>query len=156
VPGLRVVQINRLSPTIQNTKSALGKISGQVALKGHGNSVAQMLGSASGEVAVLMGKGEISNILLEFLGVDGGEVIKFLVRGDRHVQLLCAAAAWRLRSVSSIRCWLCSQTLNLAPVRMLTARVRWPSLQKHPTLQPNPGPSQQLSDLLLLLVDQRG
>ena len=47
-----------------------------------------MLGSASGEVAVLMGKDEISNILLEFLGLDGGEIIKFLVRGDRHVPLL--------------------------------------------------------------------
>jgi hypothetical protein len=69
---LRAVQLNRLFPTIPNTQSALGKISGQVALKGHGNSVAQMLGSASGDVAVLMGKGEISNILLEFLGLDGG------------------------------------------------------------------------------------
>ena len=87
VPGLRAVQLNRLFPTIQNTKSALGKISGQVALKGHGNSVAQMQGSASGEVAVLMGKDEISNILLEFLGLDGGEIIKCLVRGDRHVPL---------------------------------------------------------------------
>jgi hypothetical protein len=145
-----------LVSTIQNTKSALGKISGQVVLKGHGNSVAQMLGSASGEVVMLMGKGEISNILLEFLGLDGGEIIKFLVRGDRHVQLLCAAAAWRLRSVSSSRCWRCSQPLKPATVRMLTARVRWPSLQKHPALQPNPGPSQQLSDRLLLLVDQRG
>lgn len=94
---LRAVQLNRLFPTIQSTKSALGKISGQVALKGHGNSVAHMLGSASGEVAVLMGKGEVSNILLEFLGLDGGEIIKFLVRGDRNVQLLCAAAAFDVK-----------------------------------------------------------
>lgn len=94
---LRAVQLNRLFPTIQNTKSALGKISGQVALRGHGNSVAQMLGSASGDVAVLMGKGEVSNILLEFLGLDGGEIIKFLLRGDRNVQLLCAAAAFDVK-----------------------------------------------------------
>jgi uncharacterized protein involved in outer membrane biogenesis len=94
---LRAVQLNRLFPTIPNTKSALGKISGQVAFKGRGNSVAQMLGSASGDVAVLMGKGEISNILLEFLGLDGGEIIKFLLRGDRNVQLLCAAAAFDVK-----------------------------------------------------------
>ncbi len=94
---LRAVQLNRLFPTIQNTKSALGKISGQVALKGRGNSVAQMLGSASGNVAVLMGKGQISNILLEFLGLDGGEIIKFLLRGDRNVPLLCAAAAFDVK-----------------------------------------------------------
>lgn len=94
---LRAVQLNRLFPTIQNTKSALGKISGQVALKGRGNSMAQMLGTASGDVAVLMGRGEISNILLEYIGLDGGEIIKFFIRGDRNVQLLCAAAAFDVR-----------------------------------------------------------
>jgi len=68
-----------------------------VALKGHGNSMAQMLGGASGDVAVLMGKGEISNILLEFLGLDGGEIIKFLLLGDRNVVLRCAAAAFDVK-----------------------------------------------------------
>ena len=91
------VQLNKLFPTIETTKSSLGKISGQVDLKGRGNSAAQMLGSASGDVAVLMGKGEISNILLEFMGLDGGEVIKFLLRGDRNVQLRCAAAAFEVK-----------------------------------------------------------
>ena len=94
---LRGVQLNQLFPTIQTTKTGLGKISGQVALKGHGNSMAQMLGGASGDVAVLMGKGEISNILLEFLGLDGGEIIKFLVLGDRNVVLRCAAAAFDVK-----------------------------------------------------------
>jgi uncharacterized protein involved in outer membrane biogenesis len=91
---VRAVQLNKLFPAIETSKSSLGKISGQFDLKGRGNSVAQMLGSASGDMAVLMGKGEISNILLEFMGLDGGEVIKFLVRGDRNVQLRCAAAAF--------------------------------------------------------------
>ncbi len=91
---VRAVQLNKLFPAVETSKSSLGKISGQFDLKGRGNSVAQMLGSASGDVAVLMGKGEISNILLEFVGLDGGEVIKFLLRGDRNVQLRCAAAAF--------------------------------------------------------------
>ncbi|WP_431095249.1 AsmA family protein [Polaromonas aquatica] len=91
---LRAVQLNQLFPAIETSKSSLGKISGQLDLKGRGNSLAQMLGTSSGDVAVLMGKGEISNILLEFMGLDGGEVIKFLVRGDRNVQLRCAAAAF--------------------------------------------------------------
>ena len=91
------VRLNKLFPTIETTKSSLGKISGKIDLKGRGNSAAQMLGSASGNVAVLMGKGEISNILLEFVGLDGGEIIKFLLRGDRNVQLRCAAAAFEVR-----------------------------------------------------------
>lgn len=90
----RALQLNQLFPTVKNTRTSLGKISGQFDLKGRGNSVAEMLGSASGNVAVLMGKGEISNILLEFMGLDGGEVVKFLLSGDRTVQLRCAAAAF--------------------------------------------------------------
>ena len=93
----RALQLNQLFPTVKNTKTSLGKISGQFDLKGRGNSVAEMLGSASGNVAVLMGKGEISNILLEFMGLDGGEVIKFLLSGDRTVQLRCAAAAFDVK-----------------------------------------------------------
>ena len=89
--------LNQLLPTVQNTKSSFGKISGQANLTGRGNSMAQMLGSANGDMALLMGSGEISNILMEFLGLDGGEVIKFLLRGDRNVELRCAAAAFDVK-----------------------------------------------------------
>ena len=95
---VRALQLNQLFPTVKTTKTGLGKVSGQFDLKGRGNSVAQMLGSASGDVAILMGKGEISNILLEFMGLDGGEVIKFLMSGDRNVQLRCAAAAFDVKN----------------------------------------------------------
>jgi uncharacterized protein involved in outer membrane biogenesis len=94
---VRGLHLNQLFPAVETTKSGLGKISGQFNLKGRGNSVAQMLGSASGDMAMLMGKGEISNILLEYMGLDGGEIIKFLLRGDRNVQLRCAAAAFDVK-----------------------------------------------------------
>lgn len=94
---VRGLQLNQLFPSVKTTKTGLGRISGQFDLKGRGNSVAQMLGSASGDVAILMGKGEISNILLEYMGLDGGEVIKFLLSGDRTVLLRCAAAAFDVK-----------------------------------------------------------
>ena len=94
---VRALQLNKLFPAVESTKTGFGKFSGQFNLTGRGNSVAQMLGSASGDVAILMGKGEISNILLEFMGLDGGEVIKFLVQGDKNVQLRCAAAAFDVK-----------------------------------------------------------
>lgn len=93
----RGLQFNQLFPTVKTTKTGFGKISGQFDLKGRGNSMAQMLGSASGNTSVLMGKGEISNILLEFMGLDGGEVIKFFLRGDRNVLLRCAAADFEVK-----------------------------------------------------------
>jgi AsmA family protein len=88
------LQLNRLFPTIESTRSSFGKLSGKIDLRGRGNSVAQMLGRSSGNVALLMGQGQISNLLLETMGLDGGEIIKFLVRGDQNVQLRCAAAAF--------------------------------------------------------------
>ncbi len=92
--AVRGLQLNQLFPAVETTKTGFGKVSGQLDLKGRGNSVAQMLGAASGNFAVLMGSGEISNILLEYMGLDGGEVIKFFLRGDRNVGLRCAAAAF--------------------------------------------------------------
>jgi uncharacterized protein involved in outer membrane biogenesis len=100
----RALQLNRLFPRIEQTRSSLGKVSGSLDLQGRGNSVAAWLGSASGELGFLMGRGQISNILLEFLGLDGGEIIKFLVRGDQNIRLRCAALAFGMeRGVMSSR-----------------------------------------------------
>ena len=94
---VRGLQFNQLFPTVKTTQTGFGKVSGKFDLKGRGNSVAQMLGSASGHMSVLMGKGEISNLLLEFMGLDGGEVIKFFLRGDRNVPLRCAAVDFEIK-----------------------------------------------------------
>ena len=93
----RTLQLNRLFPRIERTEGSLGKLNGRIDLAGRGNSGAQVLGSSSGTVALLMGKGELSNILLEFMGLDGGEIIKFLATGDRNVRLRCAAAAFDVK-----------------------------------------------------------
>jgi AsmA family protein len=79
---------------VKLTRTGFGKIHGDIDLKGRGDNVAQMLGTSSGSVAMLMGSGEISNLLLEFAGLDGGEVFKFLMSGDRTVPLRCGAVAF--------------------------------------------------------------
>ena len=94
---VRGLKLNRLFPTLQSTKSSLGKVTGQISLAGKGNTAASMLGSASGNLALVVGRGELSNILLEFIGLDGGEVIKFLLRGDRNVMLRCAAVEFSVK-----------------------------------------------------------
>lgn len=93
----RLLQLNQLLPAVALTRSSLGKLNGRVDLQARGNSAAQMLATSNGNIALLMGQGEISNILLEFLGLDGGEIIKFLVRGDRTVRLRCAATAFDVK-----------------------------------------------------------
>jgi uncharacterized protein involved in outer membrane biogenesis len=91
------LELSKLFRDVQLTKTSFGRISGDIDLKGRGNTVAQMLGSASGNFALLMGQGQISNLLLEFAGLDGAEIVKFLVRGDENVRLRCAATAFDVK-----------------------------------------------------------
>jgi AsmA family protein len=93
----RALELNQLFPGTKTAKTSFGKIHGDIDLQGRGNSVAQMLGTSSGSVAMLMGKGQISNLLLELAGLDGGEIIKFLVGGDENVPVRCAATAFDVR-----------------------------------------------------------
>jgi uncharacterized protein involved in outer membrane biogenesis len=90
----RSLDLSRLVPASQSLRNSDGKVQAQIDLKARGNSVAQLLATSSGNVAMLMGRGEISNILLEIAGLDGGELIKFFVEGDQRVQTRCAAMAF--------------------------------------------------------------
>ena len=91
---IRAMQLNRLIPKVETLKTSFGRLDGRISLSGRGNSVAHWLGGASGDVAAITGRGRFSNLLLEFLGLDGGEIIKFLLEGDRNVELRCAAVAF--------------------------------------------------------------
>ena len=91
---LRNMQLNRLVPKIETMRSSFSRLDGRINLSGRGNSVASWLGGASGDVAALTGRGRFSNLLLEFMGLDGAEIIKFLLRGDQNVELRCAAVAF--------------------------------------------------------------
>lgn len=93
----RSLELSRLYPRSESLRKSFGKVQGQVDLSTRGGSVAQMLANANGNIALLMGRGEISNILLEFAGLDGGEILKFLVEGDRPVQVRCAATAFDVK-----------------------------------------------------------
>lgn len=90
----RALELGKLFPGVKLTRASFGKIHGDIDLKGRGNTVAQMLGTSDGKLAMLMGRGEVSNLLLELAGIDGGEIIKFMMRGDQNVMLRCAGAAF--------------------------------------------------------------
>ncbi len=93
----RTLQLARLFPRIEATKSSLGRLNGRIDLAGSGNSISKVLGSSSGTMALLMGKGEISATLMELMGLDGGELIQFFLAGDKNITLRCAAAAFDVK-----------------------------------------------------------
>ncbi len=94
----RNLRLEKLFPTVERTRQSFGNVTLRVNLQARGDSVATLLGRASGDVGLLMGRGQFSNILLEFAGLDGGEAIKFFLRGDRNVQLRCGAAAFDVKN----------------------------------------------------------
>jgi uncharacterized protein involved in outer membrane biogenesis len=88
------MELNKLFPGLKITKASLGRIQGIIDLQGQGNSVARMLATSSGNVALVMGKGKVSSLLLEFAELDGVGIIKNLVTGNRDSEVRCAAAAF--------------------------------------------------------------
>jgi uncharacterized protein involved in outer membrane biogenesis len=94
----RALELGKLFPTVKLTRASLGKIHGLIELQGRGNSAAQMLATSSGNVAMLMGRGQISDLLMAIAALDGGDVIKLLLTGDKNVELRCAAATFDVKN----------------------------------------------------------
>ena len=86
----RGLELGRLFPDAELAQDAIGRISGDIDLGGTGNSVARMLATADGDASIGMGRGEVSNLLLELAGLDIFEAIKFLLGKDRKVAIRCA------------------------------------------------------------------
>jgi hypothetical protein len=51
-----------------------------------------MVAALEGRVYLAMGPGRISNLLLEAIGLDAGEVVRLFATGDRIIDLRCAVA----------------------------------------------------------------
>jgi uncharacterized protein involved in outer membrane biogenesis len=90
--SVRRVQLGQLFPDAKLAEQASGGIGGEIDLTGNGNSIAAMLGSSDGTVAVGMGKGHVGNLIMELAGLDVAESLKFLFTGDKQIPLRCAFA----------------------------------------------------------------
>ena len=89
---LRQIELSQLFPDSELAKDTVGRLAGHVELAGTGNSVAAMLATSDGDVAVGMGRGQVSNLLVELAGIDIYEALKFLIGKDRQVPVRCAFA----------------------------------------------------------------
>jgi uncharacterized protein involved in outer membrane biogenesis len=86
----RGLNLGPLLPDVKLAQDAIGKVGGRIALSGDGNSIARMLGSSNGDAAIGIGRGQISNLLMEYAGIDIAEALKFMIRGDRKIPIRCA------------------------------------------------------------------
>jgi len=66
-----------------------GTLGGRVDLTGEGNTFGEILGSSDGSLAIVMGGGRFSNLLLEFAGIDVAEALGFMLTEDQSVATRC-------------------------------------------------------------------
>jgi uncharacterized protein involved in outer membrane biogenesis len=91
------LSLPKLFPTAELTDTSVGRVGGRLKLTAEGNSVARMAATADGEVGAMMGRGRISNLLMEYAGIDIAESLKFLLTKDRTVPIRCAYADFSVK-----------------------------------------------------------
>jgi uncharacterized protein involved in outer membrane biogenesis len=94
VQGLKLAQ---LFPTIEQNKTSVGDVGGLVELAGSGNTVARMLGSASGKIGFFMDGGEISRFMMELVALDIWDVARLKLKGDESIEIRCAIADFAVK-----------------------------------------------------------
>jgi uncharacterized protein involved in outer membrane biogenesis len=95
--AFRELHINKLVPGTDLLDQSFGAVDGKLQLKGHGNSAATVLGTSNGRIDMVSRGGEMSNLLAEVAGLDGAEIVKFFVGGDKNIQLRCGVAAFNVK-----------------------------------------------------------
>lgn len=95
--SLRAIKLEKLFPAVDVMKKSQGLLGAMVKLSGPGNSVARMLANADGEAGFATADGVLSNLLIEYIGLDGGEIIKFMATGDKETRIRCGGAMFDVK-----------------------------------------------------------
>lgn len=86
------LQLSQLLPQLRIAKASVGEIDGSVKLAGRGNSVAAMLGTATGDTTLVIGEGKVSDLMLRLSNLDLANSLVVLMRGDRDIPIRCVVA----------------------------------------------------------------
>lgn len=91
------LELPKLFPTSELMHDSLGLIGGRARIKSQGRSVGTLLASADGRFGLIMSGGRISNMMLEIIGLDGAEILRLLVSGDKNVKVRCAVVDFDIK-----------------------------------------------------------
>ena len=67
-----------------------GKIQGQLALAGNGRSLAQVMSTADGHLALALGGGSVSSLMVSLAGLQIFDALVLYVTGDNRIPIKCA------------------------------------------------------------------
>ncbi|WP_426119727.1 AsmA family protein [Pseudomonas sp. DSP3-2-2] len=88
----RKLKLKQLFPTFEPMKTSFGELNGDADIGGRGNSIAALLGSANGDLKMLVNDGAISRSLMEIAGLNVGNYVVGRLFGDKDVKINCAAS----------------------------------------------------------------
>ena len=88
----RNFKLKQLFPTFEPMQTSFGELNGDADITGTGNSVAKLLGTANGDLRMLVNDGAISRGLMEITGLNVGNYVVGKIFGDKEVKINCAAA----------------------------------------------------------------
>ena len=69
-----------------------GRMAARIDLKGEGRSVAEMLGSSDGQIAIQLTRGTISHLAVELAGIDIAQALGVWIKGDDSLAITCGVA----------------------------------------------------------------
>jgi uncharacterized protein involved in outer membrane biogenesis len=92
------LQLAKMFPRIEQTKSSVGDLEGLIELSGSGDSVGKLLASANGKVGVYLDQGRISQFLMELVALDLWDAARIKVRGDKDIDIRCAIADFDVKN----------------------------------------------------------
>ena len=88
----RKLQLAKLFPTVDLSKASIGELNGEFDLTGSGNSVGRMLATSNGRAGLLVANGEISELLMQEMGLHLLEILQLKLSGDKRIKLRCGVA----------------------------------------------------------------
>lgn len=93
----RGLKLKQLFPGAESMNASFGQLNGNATLKGRGDSIANLLGSANGELSLALTRGTISRFLMEAAGLNVANVIFVKLFGDEQVMLECLVADFAVK-----------------------------------------------------------
>ena len=91
---VRNVELKRIFPQLASPEGSAGRFGGRAGFKTHGNTLATMFASASGDGAMIMRGGEASTLALVMTNLDLARAAALLLQGDKTSEIRCAVASF--------------------------------------------------------------
>ena len=89
------LHLDQLFPASKLTANNVGTLGGRAKLDGNGTSMAQMLGTANGDAALIMDGGSVSELMLRLANLDIANSIAALLGGNKQVPIRCMVSNFK-------------------------------------------------------------